>query len=236
MPTFLQKIFDHCCSPATRAFFREAKAAGLPLSKRLHGYIYIRWPRQYIGMLMGRHPLSRPLVPVERLLRKWGIVSDDTYSRFVDGYHGKVLEVGAARQLIEVNRPIDTTLPEQVLPYPRARDIILEAGAAVALMECPCRMSKPQHCTPTDVCIVVGKVVVDFILTHHKDKARRVTAQEALDVIAAEQRRGHVAHAFSKTPCSTASTPSVTAAPAVARPLNPTATARPRWHLPVTLP
>lgn len=189
---------DALCTPATRAFFRAGAKAGLTLGKRVHGYVYARWPALYIGVLMGRHPLAQPLVWLEARLRRLGLVSPETYARFVEGYHGKVLHPGAARQLVQVNRPIAATLPEKVLPYSRARDIILEEGAAVALMQCPCRVSKKQHCTPVDVCIVVGDVMVDFVLTHHGDKARRVTPEEALEVIRQEQRRGHAAHAFFK--------------------------------------
>ena len=198
MNELLSRLGRLLFSPATRAYWQTSREASQPLGKTLHGYIYSRWPKLYIGLLMGRHPLARPLIPVERLLRRWGLVSPQTYARFVDGYHGKVLEPGAARQLIEVQRPIAATLPEKMLPYSRARDIILDAGDAVALMECPCRASKAEHCLPLDVCVVVGKVMVDFILTHHKHKARQVSPEQALDVIRQSQQRGHAAHAFFK--------------------------------------
>lgn len=196
--TLWQHLADKIFSPATQAYWHTSRRAGQPLGKTLHGYIYARWPALYLGLLMGRHPLARPLVWVEGWMRRKGLVTPDTYARFVEGYHGKVLEPGAARQLIAVQKPVDATLPEKMLPYSRARDIVLEAGDDVALMECPCRASKEKHCLPLDVCIVVGKVMVDFIVTHHKHKARRVTSDEALEVIRQSQRRGHAAHAFFK--------------------------------------
>ena len=194
----LHRLLHGLFSPATLAYWRESRARGQGLGKTLHGYVYGRWPTFYIGMVMGRHPLSKPFIPLEKLFRRLGLVSEDTYVRFVDGYHGKVLEPGAARQLIEVQRPIEKALPEKMLPYTKAKNIILEAGDSVALMECPCRASKPEHCLPLDVCVVVGKVMVDFILTHHPEKSRQVTPDEALEVIRQSQRRGHAAHAFFK--------------------------------------
>lgn len=193
-----RRWYEYFISPATRAYWRTSRDAGQSLGQILHGYIYARWPALYLGILMGRHPLARPLVWLEGWLRRRGLVTQENYARFVEGYHGKVLEPGAARQLIVVQKPVDATLPEKMLPYSRARDIVLEAGDAVALMECPCRASKEHHCLPLDVCIVVGKVMVDFVLTHHKGKARQVTTEEALEVIRQSQRRGHAAHAFFK--------------------------------------
>ena len=195
---FWQRLAHRFISPATRAYWQASRRAGQSPGRILHGYVYSRWPALYLGFLMGRHPLARPLVWIEKWLRRAGLVTPQTYARVVEGYHGKVLEPGAARQLVEVCQPIDATLPEKMLPYSRARDIVLEAGASVALMECPCRASKKEHCLPLDVCVVVGKVMVDFVLTHHKNKARQVTPEEALEVIRQSQRRGHAAHAFFK--------------------------------------
>lgn len=202
MPNPLSHLRDALLSrllhPATLAYFAESKARGIPLWQRLHGYVYARWAWQYIGILSGRHPLGRLLAPLEGLARRLGLISLDTYKRYVDGYHGKVLPVGTERQVIKIERPIDVRLPESVLPYPRAREIILEAGADICVIDCPCRLSTPEHCTPTDVCILVGKVVVEFMLAHNPDKSRRISADTALAIIRDAQRRGNVTHAFFK--------------------------------------
>ena len=42
-----------------------------------------------------------------------------------DGYHGKVVRLDEARQLVTLNKDVSLQCPEQVIPYPRARDIIM---------------------------------------------------------------------------------------------------------------
>jgi Pyruvate/2-oxoacid:ferredoxin oxidoreductase delta subunit len=188
--------------PSARAFWRAAldRPHG-SFIEALHGYVYLRWPLFYIGVGTGRHPLARwlagPLARLGGLLGVWG--DNETFGpEFAQGYHGKVMPPGTAPRLIAVERAVCTTVPETVLPFRMARDIILDNADALALLDCPCRLTKEDHCTPVDVCILAGGPVVDFVLDHHPDKARRVTPDEAIAVVEAENRRGHVSHAFFK--------------------------------------
>jgi len=187
-----------CFAPATRAFWRANRESGASVPAALHGYIYARWPRLYIGMLMGRLPLARPFVRLEKLLRRLGLVTDAHYAAFAQGYHAKVLQPGAAPGLLKIERPIAMYLPEKVLPYSRARQLILEVGERLAVIECPCRASRNSSCGPRDVCIIVGNTVADFVLAAHKDKARSLTPEEAIRIVERENRRGRVSHAFFK--------------------------------------
>ncbi|WP_051384349.1 ATP-binding protein [Nitratidesulfovibrio termitidis] len=188
--------------PSARTFWCEAltRPHG-SFIEALHGYIYLRWPLFYIGMGTGRHPLSRwlagPLARLGGLLGVWG-TREEFGPEFAQSYHGKVMPPGTVPRLIAVERPVATTVPETVLPFRMARDIILDNADALALLDCPCRLTKEDHCTPVDVCILAGGPVVDFVLEHHPDKARRVTPDEAIHVVEAENRRGHVSHAFFK--------------------------------------
>lgn len=188
--------------PSARAFWRAAldRPHGSFL-EALHGYIYLRWPLFYIGVGTGRHPLARwlaaPLARLGGLLGVWG-KAGEFGPEFAQTYHGKVMPPGTLPRLIAVERPVSTTVPETVLPFRMARDIILDNADALALLDCPCRLTREDHCTPVDVCILAGGPVVDFVLEHHPDMARRVTPAEAIRVVEAENRRGHVSHAFFK--------------------------------------
>ena len=89
-------------------------------------------------------------------------------------------------------------MPEHVVPFAVARDIVMEHPDHIVVLDCPCRMARENPCLPLDVCLVVGEPFASFILDHQPDHARRITPDEAVDILKAEDRRGHVHHAFFK--------------------------------------
>jgi Pyruvate/2-oxoacid:ferredoxin oxidoreductase delta subunit len=117
---------------------------------------------------------------------------------FADTYHGKVLPLEAARQLVMVNEAINLQNLEQIIPYQRARDIILRNPEHIVVMECPCRSARPDPCLPLDVCLIIGEPFASFVIEHHPRRARWITQKQAVDIITAENERGHVHHAFFK--------------------------------------
>lgn len=189
--------------PSTRAFYDQARAApDFSWTAWLHGYVYGRWPYLYISAGTGRHPLARLLRPLYRLFK---LQQDKTSSdaangkiAFAHGYHGKVVPLEQARKLVTVKQDIDLGDLEQVIPYAAARDIVLQSPGHITVLECPCRASRPEPCLPLDVCLIVGEPFAGFIAEHHPRRARRISQQDALDILAAEQQRGHVHHAFFK--------------------------------------
>lgn len=209
-------------SPSMRAFLREAlrlrkgndqKPAQqkYTLFDYLHGYIYVRWPYLYIGIGTGEHPWAKKYAPLvkaigktgARIKARLGITTKESDSvhptgTVADTYHGKVMPLNAARQLVLVNEPL--TLPdlEHIIPYPRARDLILRNPDHIAVLECPCRSARENPCLPLDVCLIIGEPFASFVVEHHPEKARRITPQEAVEILQAEDERGHVHHAFFK--------------------------------------
>jgi Pyruvate/2-oxoacid:ferredoxin oxidoreductase delta subunit len=115
-----------------------------------------------------------------------------------DGYHGKVVRFDAARQLVTLNKDISVKCPEQVIPYPRARDIIMRNPDHIVALDCPCRSVRDNPCKPVDVCLVVGEPFASFIVEHIPDRARRITQDKAAEILREESERGHVHHAFFK--------------------------------------
>ena len=89
-------------------------------------------------------------------------------------------------------------LGEQIIPYPLARDIVLTGTPDIAAYECACRHARPEHCEPTQVCMVVGRSFVDFLLEHNPQSTRRLTQAEAVELLRAEHQRGHVHSAWFK--------------------------------------
>lgn len=196
---------------STRRFLDEAgKIPEISFFDRCHGYIYARWPYFYIGVALGEHRLTRTLKPLaRRLMNRFpmapsseGQASQDLGTRtrvtFADTYHGKVLRVDEALQLVTLDRPIHMHNLESVIPYARARDIIIQNPDHIAVLDCPCRAARPNPCLPLDVCLIVGEPFAGFMLEHHPQRCRRITQQEAVEILRAEDRRGHVHHAFFK--------------------------------------
>ena len=192
--------------PSTVAFIREARRIpGFRFFDWLHGYVYARWPYLYIGIGTGEHPLARILGPVVRWLG-WLIPNQAAGGRrptaepitFADTYHGKVVPLEAATQLVTVNEEITVTDLEHVIPYALARDIVLKNPDHIAVLDCPCRLSRAEPCLPLDVCLIVGEPFASFVAEHHPDRSRWITPEEAVEILRAEDERGHVHHAFFK--------------------------------------
>ena len=186
--------------PSTRAFWQAARQRpGSGVGEALHGLMYLKWPEIYIRTGLGRGLAAKILrEPAAWLCRVFGLWKSDSGRRFADTYHGKVMPAPDITRLIRVNRSLDIHVPEKVLPYALARDIILDNPADLALLDCPCRSTAKNPCLPLDVCIIVGRHIVDFVLEHHPAKSRRVTTDEAVAVVEAAHKRGHVSHAFFK--------------------------------------
>jgi Pyruvate/2-oxoacid:ferredoxin oxidoreductase delta subunit len=203
---------------STRDFVAEAlETEDYSWFDLLHGYVYARWPYLYIGMGVGEHPLTRTWWPrLKRITRParraFGWLAPRRLNPFhqdppppdeprlghAAGYHGKVVPLESARRLVRVNEEIRLPDLEQVIPYPRARALILKNPDHIAVLECPCRAAREDPCLPLDVCLIVGEPFASFVVEHHPDKARRITQAEAERILAEEDARGHVHHAFFK--------------------------------------
>ena len=194
--------------PSTRRYFKESRKLGrYGFVDWLHGYAYGRWAYLYIGIGTGEHPLVRKFRPVgTAICRAFSLLTGTGRKRdaqggvsFADTYHGKVVPLENARRLVTLDRPIELPNLEKVIPYKRARDLILHNPDHIVALDCPCRSARENPCLPLDVCLIVGEPFASFMLDHHgPQKARAITQHEALEIIEAENKRGHVAHAFFK--------------------------------------
>jgi len=193
-------------SDSTRKFYQAGRTlTGYTFGNKVHGYVYSRWPYLYIGIAKGEHPLAKKLKPILKLFsRKKNTSELKVHSTTVasgtsaDGYHGKAIPLDSARQLVMVNEPVRVEDLEQVIPYVRARSIVLENPDHIVALDCPCRMYAENPCLPLDVCLIVGEPFASFIIEHHSDRARWITSNEAVQILEAEDARGHVHHAFFK--------------------------------------
>ncbi len=152
----------------------------------LYMYVYARWTSAYLTVV--------------RLVLPWAVRLRNPL-HLADTYHAKVLPTELARQLITINEPIPLQDLEQIIPYPAARHIVLDHPLDIVVTECPCRKAAPSPCSPSMVCMVVGKPFTDFMLEHHPDTSKRLSQQQALDLLEEVHRQGCIHAAYFKDVC-----------------------------------
>ncbi len=154
-----------------------------PLRNGLHAYVYGRWTDRYVSFL-----------------RNFWAPRFGSRGKYwlAERYHGKVLTPEQAAAIVELDHAIAEQEIEQIIPYNQARKIVLDGPPDIAVYECACRAGRPDPCRPTQVCLVVGQPYVDATLKHHPDKSRRLSRDEALELLKAEHERGHLHSAWFK--------------------------------------
>ncbi len=194
---------NHLIKNSTREFYREGKITeDYSFYDYLHGYLYARWPYLYIGVATGEHKLTRLLKPVflflSAILTPFSEKDAGDRESFANSYHGKVVPIEEAKNLVTIQEEIIIKDLEPVIPYTRAKDIIMQNPDRIIALDCPCRSSRADPCYPLDVCLIIGDPFVSFILEHQPEKSRLISSREAMDILQAEHERGHVHHAFFK--------------------------------------
>ena len=171
-----------------------------PLREKLHGQFYMRFPYLYIATGTRSNGLgrfgARVIAAFNRLFPprapKPGAIT------FADTYHGKVVPLATARELVSVKENISVPDLEHVIPYKLARALILDHPDHLAVLDCPCRVAREHPCLPLDVCLIVGEPFASFVTEHNPDRSRRIDGDEAARILQEEHDRGHVHHAFFK--------------------------------------
>jgi Pyruvate/2-oxoacid:ferredoxin oxidoreductase delta subunit len=140
----------------------------------VHGILYARWGPQYIYVM-------------RKLAKRFG-----TRGRkwMEDSYHGKVLSHDLASSIITLDRDLPLQdLGDQVIPYKRARDILLNSDTSYVLTDCVCKRDKHDHhgqpckvaSEPYYTCMFVGSPdLCDFLVDHKPATSKRLTREEAL--------------------------------------------------------
>jgi ferredoxin len=152
-------------------------------SGNLHAFVYGRWTTRYVDFIFHK------LVP-------W--LGDRGKRVLANNYHSKVLTQKAAEELITLDRDIPLQDLETIIPYEKARNIVLSGRPEIAVFECGCRLSSDNPCKPTQVCMVIGQPFVDWILEHRPEDSKKLTTEEALKLLREEHERGHIHSAWFK--------------------------------------
>lgn len=164
------------------------------LDRALHGYVYYVHYDGYVKVVLR---LGRWLVkhfPRSRFLRT-------AYDYFFNRYHAKILREEDAKKFVTLHRDIhaDPSIAEQIIPFKIANKIVLENPEYIAVTDCPCRLErnpaylKEHNDLPVNVCLAIGKTIVNFWLEKIPQRhTRRITSEEALQIIADGHKKGWI--------------------------------------------
>ena len=149
---------------------------------------------------------------------------------FADTYHGKAVPLEAARQLVMINEEIKIPDLEQVIPYKRARSIVMKNPDHIVALDCPCRMASENPCLPMDVCL--SSATRSRVLSSSTSRSMRAGSHVTKPSRSSRPRMNADMSImpFSRTPCSNASTPSAIAVTVAAARCRRNETGHRCWH------
>jgi ferredoxin len=167
-------------------------------------YVYMKYLDHFMYHAMqasglpAREPEQKLDKSLDELVRATvQVVADGAPDLATSFYHGKVVKLKDAIQLVTQKEDLTLITPETVIPFKLAKDIILKNPGSIAVGRCPCRAASEKPCLPMDVCMFVGDPGASFI-AEHNPHYRKVTQKEAVAILEAEHKRGHVHTAYFK--------------------------------------
>ena len=168
---------------------------GWRVDHAIHNYIYFVFYEQYVRTFLasGRY-LMKLLGP--------GRINSLAFKTIFENYHAKVLTPGDARKILSLDHDMsmDAGRAKRIIPFSAANKIIFSEPDFIAVMDCPCRLSRKEHCEPVNVCMAVGRTTAEFWLEHcARYHVRRITQAQALELLEESARLNRVITAWLKT-------------------------------------
>ena len=168
---------------------------GWRVDNAIHNYIYFVFYRQYVTaflaagrLLANRFGASRPV----------SLAFRNVYAN----YHAKVLTFNDARKILTLDHDLsmDADSAKKIIPFSAANQIIFSQPDFIAVMDCPCRLSRKHHCEPVNVCMAVGRTTAEFWLEHCAQwHVRKISQAEALELLQQSVRLNRIIAAWLKT-------------------------------------
>jgi len=170
-----------------------------------HAYIYFKYLNHFLY-----HALQKTGFPAKEPTEKLDPVLDEMLEIILEEisetapdvatsiYHSKIVKLKDAIQLVTQKQDLSLVPPEQVIPFKVARNVIIRNPESIAVGECACRSASAEHCRPLDVCLFVGEPFASFVTEQNPNKFRRIAQEEAVSILEAEHKRGHVHSVYFK--------------------------------------
>ena len=170
-------------------------------------YYYMKYLHEFISIIfqgLGNPPIAElaELAPevLEKLYAKLRVIEDGRGSYETSMYHAKIIKLEDAEKLVTQQMDLHIEVPEAVVPYKMAKDVILKNPDSIAVGTCPCRNSNPEcSCMPEpmEACMFLGDPFASFVVEHNP-KFRKVTQQEAVEILEDCHKRGFIHSAYFK--------------------------------------
>jgi len=115
-------------------------------------------------------------------------------------YHAKILSFDDVQKIFQLDESVSVISEEnkKIIPFKYAHDIIFNDPEHIVVIDCPCKKALPPY-ESVNCCIGVGKDLSDFWFEHcDKYNARKISQQEALELVKEFRSTGHVTQAFFK--------------------------------------
>ncbi len=174
---------------STKDVFRKH---GWRVDRAIHNYLYFRYYYPYIKTLTtGANvmqyfmwlPLLRPM-------------ANFIFHR----YHSKILSHGDVTKIFQLNESISRISDEnkQIVPYKYATKILFDDPENIAVMDCPCKKSTGAPAEDINSCFLVGKGAGFWLDSCKKYNSRKVSQEEALEIIRRMRKKKYINQVFFK--------------------------------------
>ena len=176
---------------STRRVFRMH---GWRIDRALHNWLYFVFYDRYVAVFLAFGRLAVRWFG-------WVPVLSIAFRAVFDRYHAKVLTRDDVEKILALRGDFfgDPDIATRVVPYPYANKVLFADPDWIAVMDCPCRLSRDEHCEPVRVCIAVGRTTAQFWLEHGaKFHVERITPENALSIIRGARARGNITTAWFK--------------------------------------
>ena len=169
-------------------------------------YIYMKYIEHFIyhafqsSGLPAKEPKEKLDESVDEMLKYYvQQIAETSPSTDTNIYHGKVVKLKDAIQLVTQKHDLNLPLPERVLPFKVARDVVLKSNDSIAVGTCVCRSVSENRCLPPpyEVCLFVGDPFASFI-AEENSMFRKISQDEAVKVLEFAHEKGFVHTAYFK--------------------------------------
>jgi Fe-S-cluster-containing hydrogenase component 2 len=151
-------------------------------------YPYVRFVYHFFRLLSRYLAWFKPLRPIIRMS--------------FDRYHAKVISFADVHKILTIDEDIDIVSErnKQIIPIAYAHRILFEEADFIAVMDCPCKLTLKAPLWTINSCLSVGRKTSAFWLDHCSEKyhARKISPEEALDLIRKFRQSGYLTQAFFK--------------------------------------
>lgn len=169
-----------------------------------HGWRYDRAIHNYIYFVF-YYPYVRFVYYLFKYLAKylsWFKPLNPIVSMALNRYHAKILSGGDVKKIVTLNEDISAISEKnkKIIPFKYAYKILFKNPEYIAVVDCPCK--KTLNATPDTInsCLCVGSGTGAFWVDSLSKKynARKISQQEALDMITHYRKLGYINQAFFK--------------------------------------